>query len=164
MSFLKQSLQWLGMLMIVLFLSIMLLNFMSAPESKGLLGYKGYIILSGSMESVLTPGDFIIVKAHPYQTIKENDVVTFKVDDKIVTHRVVRLSNSGLTTKGDANEVEDSNPITKKEYIGRLKVAVPYLGRIMIFLQKPYMIALYLVLIGIFFIFGAFEKKSESIK
>lgn len=158
MTILNKGVKGFGIMAVVFFLFVLVLNFMSAPESKGLFGYKGYIILSGSMESVLTPGDFIIVKAHPYQTIKENDVVTFKMGNQVITHRVVRLSNTGITTKGDANEDEDNNQITQNEYIGTLKAAIPYLGQVLILLQKPYIIAFFVILIGISFIFSAFGK------
>ncbi|WP_034549613.1 signal peptidase I [Carnobacterium funditum] len=161
MKIFQKAIQGIGIVLLALFTFIMLLNFLSAPDSKGLFGYKGYIILSGSMESVLTPGDFIIVKDHPYQTIRENDVVTFEMENRVITHRVIKLSTAGLTTKGDANTVEDNSQVTKRDYIGTLKLALPYIGRIILLLQKPYMIAIYIVLIGSYFIFSSFDKKKK---
>ena len=161
MSVVRKSIKGIGWILGTVFVVIMLLSFLSGPESKGLFGYRGYIILSGSMESVLTPGDFIVVKAEPYKTIKKNDIVTFKVDNEVITHRVVKLSTNGLTTKGDANKNEDSSQLTSKDYIGSLKLAIPYLGRLLIVLQKPYMLTLYIGLVGVLFIFSAFEKKKK---
>lgn len=38
----------------VLVVGVALLNFFSSPDGKGLFGYKGYTVLSGSMEPEIT--------------------------------------------------------------------------------------------------------------
>ncbi|WP_277631234.1 hypothetical protein [Atopococcus tabaci] len=44
----------------VLVVGIALLNFFSSPDGKGLFGYKGYTVLSGSMEPEISAGDYIL--------------------------------------------------------------------------------------------------------
>lgn len=117
---------------------IVAISFFSSPEAKGFLGYKGYTVVSGSMEPALSPGDFILVKLDPYEKIIEEDIVTFQTTDQVVvTHRVTQLDEETFHTKGDANNAVDLETVSSDRYIGRVKWGIPYLGSFLIFLQNP---------------------------
>ena len=76
-----------------------------------------YKVETGSMETNIHPGDYImILKNTDY---KENDVVTYEVDGHHVTHRIVKVDGEKITTKGDANNVEDEE-ITKDMILGKV--------------------------------------------
>ena len=51
------------------------------------MGYKNFIILTGSMEPTLNTGDIVFVKETT--DIKEQDIISFKVNNSIVTHRII---------------------------------------------------------------------------
>ena len=60
----------------------------------------------------------------------------------VVTHRIIEIDaneDGGLvfTTKGDANNIEDENPVTEDMVIGIYKTRLPGVGRFAMFLQKP---------------------------
>ena len=65
-----------------------------------------YNVETGSMEDKIHPGDYILLlKRDNYQV---GDVITFKINDYFITHRIIKIENGKLTTKGDANNMEDA--------------------------------------------------------
>lgn len=106
-----------------------------------LLGFKVYTVLSGSMEPVYSEGDLLYVKAVKVDTVKEGDPITFILNEDLVvaTHRVVRIDaeNQRFYTKGDANEIEDSDPVHFNNVIGVPKFSIPKLGYVSNFVQNP---------------------------
>ena len=55
----------------------------------------------------------------------EQDIIVFKQDDNIITHRIVKIDSNGeITTKGDANNTEDE-PITEDKIIGKVVKIIP---------------------------------------
>ena len=80
-------------------------------------GYTFFEVGSGSMSPTILSNDVIIVKLNEnYQT---NDIVTFYFDDSIVTHRIVKIFDDRIITKGDANNVRDLS-IDKDSIIGKV--------------------------------------------
>lgn len=76
-----------------------------------------YQMSSGSMANTLKTNDYILVKK--YNNYKKGDIVTFIKEDRIVTHRIVDINGSKITTKGDANFNVDKPSITKDKIIGK---------------------------------------------
>ena len=106
-----------------------------------LLGLQCYNVISPSMEPKFMVGDLIYVKKVDPSTIKEGDIITFIVNEDLVvgTHRVVRVDaeNQRFYTKGDANDVEDSEPVHFKNVIGVPQFSIPKLGYVSNFIQHP---------------------------
>ncbi len=76
-----------------------------------------YSVETGSMESNIHKGDYILIyKGGKY---KIGDVITFRENDYFVTHRIIDISNDGITTKGDANNTEDTK-IDKTDIVGKV--------------------------------------------
>lgn len=79
-------------------------------------GYTYFNIKTGSMEDTINIDDYVFVKVS--NDIKENDIVSYVQDGKVVTHRIIRFEDDGtVITKGDANNTED-DPIEKEQIIG----------------------------------------------
>ena len=71
-----------------------------------------YNVLTGSMEDNIHAGDYIlIIKKDEY---KVGDIVTFEREGYFITHRIIKKDGSVITTKGDANNVEDENTNVSK--------------------------------------------------
>lgn len=95
-----------------------------------------YVVLSSSMSPAIDAGDLVLVNDVPTERIEEGDVITFRrgsdTGDAPVTHRVVDIAESDderrFTTKGDANEDPDSQPVRAEEVIGREVVVLPLVG------------------------------------
>ena len=106
-----------------------------------LLGYRCFNIISPSMEPEYGVGDLIYVKQVNPDSIKEGDVITFLVNEDLVvgTHRVVRVDrdNKHFYTKGDANDIEDGDPVHYNNVIGVPRFSMPMLGYVSDFIQNP---------------------------
>jgi signal peptidase I len=90
--------------------------------------YGFYVVKSGSMEPSIKPGD--IVFTHQAAEVHTGDVITFENKDEIVTHRIISINGSLITTQGDANKVADATPITIKDIKGTYLFKVPAIGYI----------------------------------
>ena len=104
-------------------------------------GFRCFNIISPSMEPDYRVGDLIYVKEVDPKTIKEGDVITFVLNEDLMvgTHRVVRIDaeKQHFYTKGDANEIEDQNPVHFNNVIGVPKFSIPLLGYVSDFVQNP---------------------------
>ena len=134
------------------------------------LGYKCYTVISGSMEPQYSVGDLLYVKSVDANTIKVGDPITFVLNEDLVvaTHRVVRIDaeKNHFYTKGDANQIEDSEPVHFNNVIGVPQFSVPKLGYVSDFVQNsPGMyitIGIGIVLILLVFLPDIVSKKKEE--
>ena len=92
-------------------------------------GAKPVVVLSGSMKPTFDVGTIIYYKAVPQDELQKDDIITFRLGDELVTHRVKRIENGNYITQGDANNIEDSKPIPYADVQGRVSgLAIPILG------------------------------------
>lgn len=100
------------------------------------------VVESGSMEPAIKVGGLVIVKsANNYQV---GDIITFRNPESLntkITHRIYELKiNEGQTfyvTKGDANEEPDGEGILARYVLGKVILALPYLGYAVDAAKKP---------------------------
>lgn len=93
------------------------------------------IVLTGSMEPTLEPGDVVLVRHATIDDVEIGDIVTFRSHEgheTPYTHRVVDITTDQrgtvLTTKGDANEDPDPMYVNGDMLIGTVHVTIPKLG------------------------------------
>ena len=120
------------------------------------MGYKPFIVLSGSMETAINIGDLIIVKDVNPKNIKPNDIITFKKDNVVISHRVVEIQNNEGTsirfkTKGDNNNVADDFTVNINEIEGIFVNKIPGVGNFLLLLSKPMGLVLVILIIIILF-------------
>ena len=135
-----------------------------------LLGFKCYTVISGSMKPEYNVGDLLYVKDVDVNTIKVSDPITFILNEDLVvaTHRVVRIDaeNQRFYTKGDANEIEDSEPVHFNNVIGVPQFSIPKLGYVSDFVQNPpgmyITIGVGIILILIVFVPDLIGKKKKE--
>jgi signal peptidase I len=101
---------------------------------------QSFMVLTGSMHPTIDPGSMVYVRKE--QFYNSDDIISFTVEGgDTVTHRVVRSERNGNTvqyiTKGDANNIEDKNPVPADKIIGKVFVFVPYVGHAVNFLKTP---------------------------
>lgn len=92
-------------------------------------------MVSGSMEPALSVDDLIIIKAG--QEYKTGDIITFVSGENMVTHRIVGETEAGFITKGDANNTEDTEPVSADSIIGEVAVTVPGIGKYIGAMRTP---------------------------
>lgn len=107
-------------------------------------GARAMIVLSGSMEPLLTAGDAAIITDVPAEDLEVDDVITFHgigEDKRLTTHRIIDLVDldSGLhfQTQGDANASPDVNLAPAGAVVGRYDGRVPHGGRALLLLSRP---------------------------
>ena len=100
------------------------------PAMARIRGDQIYNVVSGSMEPGIPVGSAIYVQAVEPEAVEEGDVIAFCSGTSVIAHRVVRNQTveGEFTTKGDANEQEDMNPVRYGELIGRVSCHYPVLG------------------------------------
>lgn len=84
-------------------------------------GYTYFVVVSGSMSGEIEVNDIVIVDIT--KKVKVDDIVAFKSDKSIVTHRLVQKSGNKYITKGDVNDTYDK-AITKNDIIGKIVLII----------------------------------------
>lgn len=119
----------LGLFMIILVLLLYLLIML--PELTQLQTHE---ITSGSMEPAILTGSLTFTREISFDELKPADIIVFRPGDSedTVTHRITAIdrTNRKITTKGDANEIEDLNPIDADRVEGKVLFSIPLLGLI----------------------------------
>lgn len=111
----------------------------AVPEAVG--ADRSYVVLSGSMEPAISPGDVVIVGAVDPASLAVGDVITFQrtADSVAVTHRIVEVGGSvadgslSFLTEGDANEDPDPAPVPADAVVGKVVLTLPYIGYVVQF-------------------------------
>ena len=120
-------------------------------------GYTLFKVTTGSMGNAVKIDDVIIVKIG--DTYKVNDIITYYEDKSFITHRVVKIDNNFLTTKGDANNSEDT-PIAKTQVVGRVIHKISGLGIWQkVFSTPQILISIFVTLLLFDFAFSLKNKK-----
>ena len=107
--------------------------------ASGLLSHTIIAIGSNSMSPSYNKGDAVIYKKTPIEKIKIGEIIAFKKNGKIITHRIINISNNyEITTKGDANNAPDTWIVEKQEILGVVKYTIKYIGYPTIWLNEAY--------------------------
>ncbi|WML46662.1 signal peptidase I [Neobacillus sp. PS3-34] len=110
-------------------------------------GYKPMTVLTNSMLPNISAGDMVFVKQNDYSSIKKGDIISFKVsDDRIVTHRVLRVTKEGFLTKGDNNNVKDNWLVKPDSLVGEVALTIPKAGYISKFVSSKIGFGLFIIL------------------
>lgn len=132
-------------LIIAIFVSGVILfdSFTNKDKIPSFFGWKPFIVLSGSMETKIMTGDIVIVKEVDTSNLKENDIIAFKAgEDSVITHRIIEIVTTEdgqvrYKTKGDNNNVEDSEYVYPNQVEGIYKTRIPKVGNFAMEIQKP---------------------------
>lgn len=152
-----------GVFGIVFFVTLWLFadKFIFKSPVPSFFGYSSLTIQTGSMSGTMEIGDMIIIK--DTGDYKIGDIITFLPDGAKIptTHRIINYADNGeFVTKGDANNVQDTNNITKDKILGEVIAHLPNAGQFTSWVQKEGWI--YIVSILVIIILGAFILKSTT--
>lgn len=108
--------------------------------------YHGYVVVSDSMTPTIPVMSLIIVEKVEPKNLMLGDIITFETnidnnDEKeIVTHRLVekRIHDDEriYRTKAETTDLWDRWEITDANIYGRVVATIPYLGYVVVFLNK----------------------------
>lgn len=153
---------WIILIIIVIYsTTIIFQKIVWKDKIPNFMGYKNFIVLTGSMKPTLNVGDIVFVKETT--NINEQDIISFKVENVIVTHRVAEIEKidgkNFYITKGDANSDNDTELISIEYVEGKYAFKIPLLGNIILFFQKPVGIAVLGIILTLIFIKSYIESK-----
>ena len=163
----KQIIRFLLDIVIVLLSVFIIFNLVGTINNKQgypeYFGYTYFEIVSGSMEDTIHIKDYVIVKVDK-NDLEIDDIISFKYDGVIVTHRIIDINNDEILTKGDNNNIED-HPITYEDVIGKVIYIDKKIGRLLDKVSNP---KIFLIILGVVLvlevIFGKEVKKREEKK
>lgn len=131
---------------------------------------KPLIVLTDSMEPTIKSGDLILIREVDFDDVEEGDIISYFESETqrttTVTHRVIEIiyDDNGnkleFITQGDANNIEDSDHVTRGKLIGVYKTRIPVLGSVAIFLKStPGLIVAILVPLGLLVGYDVIRRK-----
>ena len=93
-----------------------------------------YVIISGSMEPELPVGSVCLVDCQNKEP-EAGDIISYKAQDTIITHRVIEETDDGYITKGDSNSVADPGIVKPKQIFGTVICSIPQVGYAVMFMR-----------------------------
>lgn len=126
-------------------------------------GYTFFEVVSGSMSGTIEINDLVIVKLQDYD-IQENDIITYQSGKEFITHRVIKVNEDNLITKGDNNDSSDK-PIAKSDVLGKVVKVIPSFGiwREVIFTPKVLIsIAISFILFSVYLGIKDYNKNKKN--
>lgn len=149
--------------------TLIIKSFINPNKTPEFLGYKTYVIMSGSMEPTIMTGDAIFVKKVTQSEIKENDVISFLQENTIITHRIVKIEEENgikkYTTKGDNNNTEDREKVKFEQIEGKYQFKINNFGIVIKILKsKITLVSLILIMALIYMYKIRIENKSKERK
>jgi signal peptidase len=142
------------------FFAAVLLSFV-ALTTTGIISAQ--VILTGSMEPALSPGDVVIELSADRKSPQVGDIVTYvgkRIDGSTVgtfTHRVIGFDEkNNLITQGDNNPSPDTQRPTTEDLVGVALFSIPMVGSLL----SPKMLMMFLLSgFGIWLIVDAFRNE-----
>ena len=136
--------------LIIIILALLLITV--ASKRTDILGYRLYLIMSGSMEPTIKTNDAIITQK--IDDPQEGDVIAFENGNMITVHRIVQVYTEGdnkmYQTKGDNNNAVDQGLVQRTQVKGKVIARLPGVGQVIRFLQSHFI--LLILAIGIILI------------
>jgi len=132
------------------------------------LGMATFVVTGGSMEPTIHKGSLVIDEPVSADKLRLGDIITFDHFDQTTTHRIVGVEGSAngtmFSTKGDANQVTDPEPLSFPGRVGLVKLAVPGLGYAVAWMQYIWRLGATVVAAIIFFTCAAmvFLRKEQA--
>jgi len=132
------------------------------------LGMATFVVTGGSMEPTIHKGSLVIDEPVSADKLRLGDIITFDHYDQTTTHRIVGVEGSAngtmFSTKGDANQVTDPEPLSFPGRVGLVKLAVPGLGYAVAWMQYIWRLGATVVAAIIFFTCAAmvFLRKEQA--
>lgn len=81
-------------------------------------GHKPLVVISGSMEPTLKVGGILYYHDKNYEEFDKGDILIYKLDDHIISHRIYDITENGIITKGDANSTYDNLLVNENQILG----------------------------------------------
>lgn len=157
---------WITIIACLILIPTLLINIYIIYQAKtnpdevpNIMGYKPFIVLSGSMESKIHKGDLIFVKTIDPTELEKEDIIAFEdAEGTVTTHRIIDIVNKEGTTyfitKGDNNRSQDQNLVEYEDIEGIYVGRIAGVGSLMDTLKEPTTVMIIGLGITVIFIVG----------
>jgi signal peptidase len=116
-------------------------------------GWSPSVVVTGSMEPSIEPGDIVVTAPIDPSLLKAGHVIRFKDPSHThpyLLHRIYEISDDGtFVTKGDANQSKDSTPVPLDNVTGVARLRVPVIGLPAVWLRNGQYLQLGLTLLAV---------------
>lgn len=154
--------------LIILFIINLILSF---EENTHIFGIYMFNIVSESMEPTFYKDDLVIVKRCKMQELKKGDIITFKQDDRTISHRMIAITQENgefkFITKGDNNDILDKEKVEMKDVYGKVLFSVKKIGKFIHYIQNArglINIVIFIIIIYVLISLRDNQKNSRKIK
>lgn len=154
--------------LIILFIINLILSF---EENTHIFGIYMFNIVSESMEPTFYKDDLVIVKRCKMQELQKGDIITFKQDDRTISHRMIAITQEDgefkFITKGDNNDILDKEKVEMKDVYGKVLFSVKKIGKFIHYIQNArglINIVIFIIIIYVLISLRDNQKNSRKIK
>ncbi|WP_242703768.1 signal peptidase I [Candidatus Enterococcus moelleringii] len=141
---------WIAIVICLLLLPILIANLviivkgsLNPDEIPTVMGFAPMAVVTNSMNTgepdAIRAGDMVVTRQTDPDTLEVGDIIMFQSGQTAVIHRIVAYDQETdtFTTKGDANNTEDLDPVAKDRIIGKFMQRVPRVGDFILFSRTP---------------------------
>lgn len=152
-------------ILLIMLIGVALVSFSSRLPVLSKRGLNFFSVTSGSMEPAIPVGALIHVSDYELEQLSKGDVITYRVSDSLVTHRIVEVLKQETTriyemggekeerkvmryeyvTKGDANNDIDKEQVSAGDIVGKYVWHVPKVGYVAEFVKTQRGFLLFIV-------------------
>ena len=134
-----------------------------------IMGVEVLQVVSESMKGTLNINDVIIAKKIDVKSLNVGDIIVFKKDGAVITHRITnivkRYDKLEFETKGDANNTPDKGTVKEENIEGKYICTIKYIGNILKFIKTPIGLTLVVTIPIITMLFVIMkERKATELK
>lgn len=149
--------------LIVLFIINLILSF---EENTHILGIYMFNIVSESMEPTFYKDDLAVVQKTKLEKLKKGEIITFKQEDRIISHRIYDISKEKgkvkFITKGDNNDVQDKDLVEFQDVYGKVLFIIPKLGKLVHYIQNSRGFINILIFVVILYVLISLKDKQKN--
>ncbi|HHW31908.1 MAG TPA: signal peptidase I [Clostridiaceae bacterium] len=98
------------------------------------------VILTGSMQPAIDPGDIVLLQRTDGQNLKVGEIIQYWTGEIFIVHRIISIDQATgrYQTKGDSNSAPDSVLVGPEQIKGKLISVIPKVGKLSIWLRRDY--------------------------
>lgn len=138
-----------------------------------LFGMQLYEVKTESMEPTYPVGSVVYVKSAEATEVEVSDVITYTLGtdtDLVMTHRVIEIleEEQSFITKGDANPVEDAEPVSYRRLVGKPVLCLEGIAAISNFINSAtggkVIVGIFLLILGMWILSDQLKKSDKKSK
>ena len=143
-------------------LEVLVILLLNLCISTYVLGYRFYVVMSGSMLPNIPVGSVVLVDTNETD-YGIGDIITYQRNGEVITHRIHDVKGEDIFTKGDANQSVDTATILHQNIIGKYLYYVPILGYVIVYLKQYFLWVLTFIAL-VYLLYFIFKKNGGNEK